>query len=365
MPELRVGMPRTGNVLAMMMQQRMREKEPQNVIAQAEVDALKENPNYLNEKYATNAKRDKLQYQKDLIEFGAKRILMSDMASYPALREEMIGYGMSPDIWPQGFENKEAFDSWRKRVIMGAPEYVKMLDGKKFKVSKANDDGTISELELGSPEELQAKIKEGWKLGSMKGAPQKETWTLSKMNDDGTVSEVTARSEEERQAYLQQGYQAGKIRGTPAKTEFTLSKMNDDGTISEVTARNEGEKNFYIGKGFQEGKIKGSSDEPTPAQAFRRISDIYKAMATLGQTNSVTAALVALQPSLKGMIGQKIDANLKAQLDEAWNKEIAYLTQFVKAPDEGTGPALQPEGTRGTYHGKAVVVRQGKWVYAD
>jgi hypothetical protein len=357
MPELRVGMPRTGNVLATMMQQRMREKEPQNVLAQAEVDALKKNPNYLNEKYATNAKRDKLQFEKDLVEYAVKKLILASSESYPAIREEMIGYGMSPNIWPQGFENKEAFDSWRKRVIMGTPEYLKMLAGREFTLSKLNDDGTISEVKVKSREEMEPYIEQGYQMRALKGTPDKPEYEHQTIyGPGGKTKRVSIKKGE---SYI-------------PPEGWSLNKPGEDKTAwDQVTIYGPGGKTqrVSIKKGESyippEGWSLNKPGEDKAAQAYRRISDIYKAMATLGQTDSVTAALVALQPSLKGMIGQKIDANLKAQLDEAWNKEIAYLTQFVKAPEEGPGPEIPPDGARGTYNGKAVVVRQGKWVYAD
>jgi hypothetical protein len=73
-------------------------------------------------------------------------------------------------------------------------------------------------------------------------------------------------------------------------------------------------------------------DQPTEAEALKRISDIKKAKATLDKTNEITAMIVATDPEkFSGMLGQSIKPEHKQELMNAWDKEIEYLQQFTSA----------------------------------
>ena len=82
-------------------------------------------------------------------------------------------------------------------------------------------------------------------------------------------------------------------------------------------------------KGWSLAKPEKLQKEPTPQQALMRISGIRKTMATLDKTNEITAMIIAANPELAGMIGQKIDDDLKQQLMDAWNDELDYLYRFA------------------------------------
>ena len=78
--------------------------------------------------------------------------------------------------------------------------------------------------------------------------------------------------------------------------------------------------------------ISGSGKDVAKAD-IKRVSNIKNAMATLDKTDRVTMLMATLSPKLKGLVGQKIDPQLKAELFEQWNREISYLER-----PEGTIP---------------------------
>jgi len=125
--------------------------------------------------------------------------------------------------------------------------------------------------------------------------------------------------------------------------KVTLTKTLSDGRIREVDVPF-GSKMYYkfIKQGFELGDIKGTP-EMKASEALKRISQIKKAMATLEKTDVVTTMLATLNPSLKNMIGQKMSPELKRQLIEQWNKEIAYLNKFI--PEGYQGESIKDEAS--------------------
>lgn len=68
---------------------------------------------------------------------------------------------------------------------------------------------------------------------------------------------------------------------------------------------------------------------PSPAKALQRISDIEKARATLEKGEVITAIMAKTMPELADYFGKKIPEELKQRLYAAWDREIAYLNQFI------------------------------------
>jgi len=138
-----------------------------------------------------------------------------------------------------------------------------------------------------------------------------------------------------------QGYEMGEV------PKISMSKEAGNGKIYHTTVP-------YGSKRYEQLKARGWKEgsetagwkpttvrKPTPAEALRRISNIRKAAALLGRTDRVTALMVAMDPDLKGFLGQKLDPKYKEELLNAWKNEIEYLSQFIpekyrpKVPEAG------------------------------
>jgi len=76
--------------------------------------------------------------------------------------------------------------------------------------------------------------------------------------------------------------------------------------------------------------------EVKPSEALKRISAIKKSKATLDKTSTVDRLLAAAYPGLEE--GQKVTEAQKQELYDAWDREIAYLEQFVTGKPAATSP---------------------------
>lgn len=280
-------MDKTGNFLQMMVQDKMVRSRPENVMAQKELDIVNQNPNYLKEQFETRRNSQRLQYEKDLMDWAVKSLNFIDTEEYPQFRETAIKYGINPALLPEGFDSPELFEEFKMKASIGVPEYKKLMDGKAV--------------------------------------------TMSKVTRDGLISTVTAKNNEQIQAYAKDGYSLGKLTGTPTKKQFEHKPVYDAaGRIKKYKSIEKG-KDFIFSEGeFGNAPDKSKSSTPTPQQALKRISDINKARATLDKSSEVTQMLASLNPELKDMVGQKIKPELQQQLYDAWDNEIAYLEQFTK-----------------------------------
>jgi hypothetical protein len=284
-------MEQTGNFLTTMVQDKMNRSMPQNAMAQKELDFVNQNPNYLKEKYAMGQNRDKLQYTQDVMVWAVKSLNFIGPEEYPQFRQTAIQYGLSPAILPESFESPEAFQEFKIKTNMGAPEFAKMMQGKPVTMSKVTDDGLISAVEAASPEEVAGYAKSGYTLGKLSGTPSK-----------------------------------------PDKPQYEHKPFYDSaGKLIGYKSIEKG-KDFTFGEGeFGNAPDSSSNTDPTPQQAYKRISDIQKARAELGKSSEITQMLAMLNPELKGMVGQPLDPETKSQLNEAWDKEIGYLQQYTTA----------------------------------
>lgn len=117
--------------------------------------------------------------EEKLLDIGSTKLkMLSGLGDYPVYRDEMTKMGFNPDLLPDTFESPEKFEDWRMKALMTAGEYGKMLKGEPFTLSRANPDGTISEVPITSKDQMQQFIdaglldpNAGWQLGSMKGTP--------------------------------------------------------------------------------------------------------------------------------------------------------------------------------------------------
>jgi len=165
-------------------------------------------------------------------------------------------------------------------------------------------------------EAIQEKLgSKGWKFSKPDEPKAPEKVTMFKERKDGTwiqrdVNPATAQRLEK------QGWQYGERKGSAGK---------DLGT--------------FEAKEKIKAKYRKDGGTPTPQQALRRISDIKKAMATLDKTNEITSLIVAMNPELESMLGQKMDEERKQELMDAWQNELDYLNDFVPA---GSRAAAQP-----------------------
>ena len=118
--------------------------------------------------------------------------------------------------------------------------------------------------------------------------------------------------------------------GKPDKRTKSSSDLKLEDSLTErykVDGMSEPEARLKAQKVMAENKTSGSKN-PSKEKALKRISDIEKAKATLGDTDIVTQLMTLLNPELAGKEGQEIDANTKESLMEAWDNEIDYLEQF-------------------------------------
>jgi hypothetical protein len=175
-----MAMDRTGNFLNMMVQDKMNRSMPQNAMAQKELDFVNQNPNYLKEKYEMSHNRDKMQYTQDVMDWAVKSLNFIDPEEYPQFRQTAIQYGLSPAILPKRFESPEAFQEFKMKTNMGAPEFAKMMQGKPVTMSKLTDDGLISAVEAASPEEIAGYAKSGYTLGKLSGTPERKPEAILK-----------------------------------------------------------------------------------------------------------------------------------------------------------------------------------------
>ncbi len=279
-------MSQSGNFLKMMVQDKINRSQPQNIMAQKELDYMNENPNYLKEQYEMKRRQKLIEYSKDLMDWTSKSLNFIDTEEYPQFRETAMSYGLKPELLPEKFDTPEAFDDFKMRITAGLPEYKKLLDGKPVTMSKLTEDGLISTVEA-KPKEIAANFKNGYSLGKLSGTPAKKQYEHKPVYDA-----------------------AGKLTG------YKSIEKGKDFTFGEGESGNAPDKS--------------KSSDPTPQQAYKRISDIQKTRATLDKTSEVTQMLAALNPELKGMVGQQIAPELKQQLNDAWDNEIAYLQQFTK-----------------------------------
>lgn len=290
-------MTKSGNFLQMKVQDKIHRSQPQNIMAQKELDYMNENPNYLQEQYEVRRRQKLIQYSKDLMDWASKSLNYISPEEYPKFRETAISYGMKPEMLPEKFDAPEAFEDFKMRTAVGLPEYKKLLDGKPV--------------------------------------------TLSKITEDGLINTVEAKPKE-MAAYFKDGYSLGKLSGTPGKKQFDHKAVyNSEGRLTGYKAVEKG-KDFTFKEGeYGNAPDKSKSSAPTPQQALRRISDIQKARATLEKTDVISLLMAKNNPELKDMAGQKINPELKQQLNEAWDNEIAYLQQFTTGKPKDSG---LPEG---------------------
>jgi hypothetical protein len=287
-------MDKTGNVLAMMFQDKMRQNQPQNMLAQKELEYMNQNPNYLTDRYKNAQTRDKLQVERDLMDWATKSLNYIDPAEYPQFRETAIKYGLNPAVLPEGFESPQAFEEFKVKVNVGAPEYAKMMQGQPV--------------------------------------------TMSKLTDDSLISTVEAKNRQEAAEYAKTGYQLGKLSGSPVRPDKPQYKhipvYNNEGRIVAYKSV-QADQDVEFGEGYFGSEPESGDKTPTPSQALKRITDIQKTRATLNKEDKVTQMLVAMNPAMKDMLGQQIPDELKQQLNDAFDAEIEYLRQFTGAKNEG------------------------------
>jgi hypothetical protein len=84
-----------------------------------------------------------------------------------------------------------------------------------------------------------------------------------------------------------------------------------------------------------------SKPEMTKSQALKRISNIEKARAELGQADKVTALIAVVSPDL--VEGTQLREEDKLKLEEAWGKELEYLATFTGEETEEGAVAPPPE----------------------
>lgn len=294
-------MDKTGNFLAMMVQDKMRRNSPQNVMAQKELDFVNANPNYLKDQYDMKQKQQRLQYEKDVMDWGVKSLNFISPEEYPQFRETAISYGMNPSILPEGFDSPEAFQEFKTKVAIGAPEYKELIAGGKANFHVVDEKGIERDLGEMTQAEAQALVKSG------------------QIPPDGL--------------------RFGKAQATEKKQYDHKPVYNAAGKLIGYKSIEKG-KDFTFGEGeFGNAPDASKSTDPTPQQALKRISDIQKARATLDKSSEVTQMLAALNPELKGMVGQQIAPELKQQLNDAWDNEINYLQQFTAKKETGALPS--------------------------
>ena len=164
-------------------------------------------------------------------------------------------------------------------------------------------------------EAIQEKLgSKGWKFSKPEEPKEPEKVTMFKERQDGTwiqrdVNSATAQRLEK------QGWRYGERKGSSGENLETFEAKE------KIKAK------------YRE------SGTPTPQQALRRVSDIKKAMATLDKTNEITSLIVAMNPELESMLGQKMDEERKQELMDAWQNELDYLNDFVPA---GSRTVAQP-----------------------
>ena len=282
LPQLRTDwMPDIGNSL--LRAEQIKQTRMQNQLAQQQMAERPGERNYLIEQ--RERERQKFGWEKQKAETDSVSQVMeigkSMLANVPSSKEYGPAHdflirkfsGIIPELpqllpAPGTFKNEEDFENQRARLISSAEEILKLRRG--------------------------------------------ESATMSKVNPDGTINQVTAKNPTEVQSFSQQGYQLGKTTGTPQKPEKSLERIGQE---AEIKAK--AQAKYRTGK------------EPTPGQALTRISSIRRAMATLEKANAVTEAIIAANPALKDMLGQKIDDTLKTELMSAWQDELDYLQPFA------------------------------------
>ncbi|MFP4086643.1 MAG: hypothetical protein ACLFUL_07605 [Desulfobacteraceae bacterium] len=220
-----------------------------------------------------------------------------------------------PDMIEAASEMKDPF------AIQSAMELAPMFEQRreekqKFEAWSPKGDKRIFYQTPTQIEALQAKLApKGWKFSKPEKPEEPEAVTMFRERQDGTWIERNVKPETARRLE-KQGWQYGERKGSTGENLETFEAKE------KIKA-----------------KYRHEAGTPTPQQALRRVSDIKRAMATLDKTNEITSLIVAANPELESMLGQKMDEERKQELMDAWQNELDYLNDFVPA---GSRKAAQP-----------------------
>lgn len=324
MPALKTGMPQTANVLSLMFQDKMRRSQPANVMAQKELEYMEENPNYLKDRFEMKSKKEKLQFEKDLLDWGVKSLSYIDYNEYPQFRQTALSYGFNPAILPESFENEEAFEKFRVKAAIGAPEYKKMMEGNAFTISKLNDNGTISEIKVKSREEAKPYIEQGYQIGTLKGTSTKPQYEHKPVyNEKGQITGY--KSIEKGKDFT---YEAGNFGNKPesAKPAWEhVTVYGPDGKTERI-AIEKGQK--YVPP---EGWSLDAPPSTSPEQ--KKLEDIKK--------NFFTAVNRANQAKMR--VGQFVpDENSEGIAEQEYNRAAQMVQEYLAAGGQPEDLGLKP-----------------------
>jgi len=237
-----------------------------------------------DEVYKREVERLKFKDEADALDYMIKSSPMINWQNYPDSRQHLLDMGLNPAALPEpeviynrameaGADPNQFFEAWKNKALMTGQQRLELIKKQADISARGYKPGTKEEAL--AFEKAMAEIKK----------------------------EFTKPTYEQKTLYGPQG----QTRNVPVQkgTEYTPPK------------------------GWSLAKPEKLQKEPTPQQALMRISGIRKTMATLDKTNEITAMIIAANPELAGMVGQKIDDDLKQQLMDAWNDELDYLYRFV------------------------------------
>lgn len=264
--------------------------------------------------------------EEKLLDIGSTKLkMLSGPGDYPAYRDNMIKMGFNPDLLPDTFESPEKFEDWRMKALMTAGEYGKMLKGEPFTLSRANPDGTISEVPITSKDQMQQFIDNGlldpnagWQLGAMKGTPSAGPESPFKLF---------------YKAKKQQGLEDAEIDTLWEARELKEKEAGATRVSQNVTTRQETEEAKVVGKGFGETYMKiqdaGIAADKTINQ-YGRVKELLTSART-GKIRPTTITIAAYAKDL----GFNIDPGLPAaQALQALTNQIALE---LRNPSGGAG----------------------------
>ena len=317
MPQINVQYPDIGN--AMLKAEQIKGAQAANVMRQTAIEGAPQ-----------KKKHDLLQYENDLVEwvdksfqripspvaFGAWKVKAAQMG-VPQARLDSMGVPTTPE---ELAALKVKARSWTEAMQ------------KRVKTTVYNEAGDSTDVLLGPGD----TAPEGWSTVKKVETPLAKSTRLRKEGRE------TAADKRARETAARAGREEKR-------------KTREAGTKTERTARLDKEK------------------------AVKRISDLenrYIMIKSKGVTPDMLSGVSAEAGAiLQGFMGKKLGEADLASIRAVFDQEIAGLREVYGItggrPEAAGGSttlqksALPPDGTAGTYKGRAVVVVNGAWEYAD